>query len=173
MPRGMLPAGVHDLTLDQLRPLVCTNFHRQAMWFRLVSFIVLPVLLRRFSYVYVGGGYLTDAPEPRDIDVIMETKDPYGPEAFAVVERFFLAGLDNIRDIYTVDLHFWMEGAPNSLADYRTFFQYNRMEPRKEPLFSPVKGLARVNIRTPDIKEQLRRHLSLVDFAHVFTGPWT
>ena len=166
----MLSAGVHDLTLDELRPLVCTNFHRQAMWFRLVSFLVWPVLVPRFSYVYVGGGFMTDAPEPRDIDVIMETADPYGPEAFAVVERFFLAGLDNIRDIYTVDVHFWMEGAPQSLADYRTFFQYNRPENRKEPLFGPAKGLARINIHAPDIKDQMKKHLSLVDFTRVFAG---
>jgi hypothetical protein len=161
-PDGCFPPGIHDCTLDELRPLVFTNPYRQAMWYRLVSFLIWPVLVPRFSYAYIGGGFLSTKPEPKDVDVILQTKEAYGPESFATVERFFMVGLETIREIYSVDLHFWMEGAPGSLADYRAFFQYERPQKEGGDLFGPSRGVARISLTDLSVREQLRRQLSPV-----------
>jgi hypothetical protein len=158
--RGHLSAGIHNCTLDQLRPLVFTNPHRRAMWYRLVSFLVWPVLVPRFSHAYIGGGFLSTVSHPEDVDIILETKDPYGPEAFATVERFFLVGLENIRDIYSVDLHFWMEGAPGGLADFRAFFQYERPAKTSSEIYGACNGLVRLDLNAIAIKSQIKKHLS-------------
>src|ERR1700679_4299623 len=120
---GCLKVGIHDCTLTELRALTFTNNHRRALGYKLLNFLCWPILSRRFSHAYLGGGFLSTTPFPVDIDLVLETKEPFGPKAFKAIEPFFLTGLKNVLDIYSIDLHFWMEGAPNSLADYRSFFQ--------------------------------------------------
>jgi hypothetical protein len=42
------------------------------------------------------------------------------------MEPFFAEGLDTIVAKYSVHLHFWCEGFPGGLNDFRRFFQYLR-----------------------------------------------
>ena len=141
---GFLPPGIHELNLDQIKALVFTNEYRRWMWYRLIGFMAWPLFVRGFSNVYIAGSFISTHLRPGDVDVILETKDPYGPKSFAVVERFFLVGLDRIRTFYTVDVHFWMDGAPSSMADYRSFFQYGR-EPKKPAIDPSRRGIIRLS----------------------------
>ncbi len=146
------------MTFHQLKPLVFTNSHRRWMWYRLVGFMAWPIFVRGFSRVYLAGSFVSTKEFPCDVDVILETKAPYGPESFAVVERFFLVGLERIRDFYGVDVHFWMDGAPSGLADYRTFFQYGR--PHRNPLIDPARrGVVRISVDQVSL-EELGAHFS-------------
>ena len=156
---GLLPPGVHPCTLAELRGFAVFNQARQEAWYRLVSFLAWPVLVRpRFVAAYVGGSFLSQCPAPQDIDVILETRDPYGPESFATIERFFKVGLKTIQELYSVDLYFWMDGAPSGLSDYRTFFQYERSR-REEDLLTPARGLFRISLESLTPAE-LRREMS-------------
>ena len=155
---GFLPPGIHELRLSELKPLVFTNEHRRWMWYRLIGFMAWPLFVRGFSHVYLAGSFLSTKEYPEDVDVILQTKDPYGTESFAVVERFFLVGLERIRDFYTVDVHFWMDGAPSGLADYRSFFQYGR-PPNPSPIDPARRGIVRLPISQIDLTE-LSAHFS-------------
>jgi hypothetical protein len=42
------------------------------------------------------------------------------------MEPFFSEGLGTILTKYSVHLHFWSEGFPGGLNDFRRFFQYLR-----------------------------------------------
>jgi hypothetical protein len=42
------------------------------------------------------------------------------------MEPFFSEGLGTILTKYSVHLHFWCEGFPGGLNDFRRFFQYLR-----------------------------------------------
>ncbi len=123
---GYLPEGVHETTLTQLRDRFVINPRRMHLWQRLEEFLSRAVATNYFSHVYIDGGFITNKPAPDDIDVILQTHAAYGPEVFAAMEPFFAEGLEVIHERYSVHLHFWCEGFPGGLSDFRRFFQYLR-----------------------------------------------
>jgi PAS domain S-box-containing protein len=128
------------------------------MWLQLASFLVDPVIKRRFSAAYVGGGFVSTTPHPSDIDLVLETASPYGPESFEAVAPFFVTGLDKIEMIYGVHLQFWMPGAPSGLTDYLTFFQYDR--PAKyTPVLNRSRGIVRLDLTAAGTLNLLRRYI--------------
>jgi len=123
---GYLPEGVHDTTQEELRERMVTNPQRAVLWERLQKFLKWTIATGNFSHAYIDGGFITDKSQPEDIDVILQTRAAYGPDAFTAMEPFFAAGMDQIHTDYSVHLHFWCEGFPGGLSDFRRFFQYLR-----------------------------------------------
>jgi hypothetical protein len=151
----LLDPGVHDQIFAELKPLLCFNQRRKRMWAKLATFLLLPASSDSFEYAYLGGGFLSRKPEPEDIDVVLQTLLPYGPEAFEAISTFFVTGLAEIREVYGVHLHFWMENAPAGLVDFRAFFQYSRSKKDSMHL-DPSKGVARINLRNGKNLENIR-----------------
>jgi hypothetical protein len=123
---GYLPEGVHDTTLNQLHIRLAINPRREVLWRKLGEFLEWAVSTNTFSHAYIDGGFITAKANPEDIDVILQTRAKYGIEAFAAMEPFFARGLDLIYTKYSVHLHFWCEGFPGGMSDFRRFFQYLR-----------------------------------------------
>jgi hypothetical protein len=123
---GYLPEGVHDTTFEQLRQRLVSNPKREMLWERLQEFLRWAADTGSFSHVYIDGGFITNKSQPEDIDVILQTRVPYGTPAFTAMEPFFAEGIDAIYSKYSVHLHFWCEGFPGGLSDFRRFFQYLR-----------------------------------------------
>ena len=111
--------GIYDGSLSSLQTLVCTNTHRRALWEKIDRFIAWAPLAQ-FSHLYFTGAMLSSEERPPHTDLILKTKDPYGPASFAAMEPFFSAGLGEIRTRYAINLRFWIENAPAQLADYRS-----------------------------------------------------
>jgi PAS domain S-box-containing protein len=155
---GHLPVGIHSSTLSGLYRVVRFNEHRRKMWIQLACFLIDPVIRRKFSAVYIGGGFVSTKPHPSDIDLVLETASPYGPEAFEAVAPFFVTGLDKIEMIYGVHLQFWMPGAPTGLTDYRTFFQYDRPSSFTHVL-NPSPGVVRIGLTEASTLNRLRRYI--------------
>ena len=155
---GHLPVGIHAGTLPALYRIVRFNEHRRKMWLQLSSFLIEPVIKHKFTAVYIGGGFVSTKAHPSDIDVVLETASPYGPEAFEAVAPFFVTGLDKIETIYGVHLQFWMRGAPSGLSDYRTFFQYDRPS-SFTPVLNRSHGVVRVDLTAADTLNRLRRYI--------------
>jgi hypothetical protein len=123
---GYLPEGIHDTTLLELKDRLVFNPNRAMLWQRLEEFLDWAVSTGSFSHAYIDGGFITNKPSPEDIDVILQTRAAYGPQAFTAMEPFFSKGLETIHKKYSVHLHFWCEGFPGGLSDFRHFFQYLR-----------------------------------------------
>jgi hypothetical protein len=123
---GYLPEGVHNTTLFELRERFVMNPKRTMLWERLQEFLKWADSTGTFSHVYIDGGFITNKSAPDDIDVILQTRAPYGVDAFTAMEPFFALGIDAIYTKYSVHLHFWCEGFPGGLSDFRRFFQYLR-----------------------------------------------
>jgi hypothetical protein len=123
---GLLPEGIHDCRLTEMEELLVTNPQRELLWKRLQSFITWARETDQFSCAYIDGGFITDKIFPEDIDVILQTRVSYGPDAFLAMEPFFAEGMDKIFEKYSVHLHFWCEGFPGGMSDFRRFFQYLR-----------------------------------------------
>lgn len=123
---GYLPEGVHDTTIEELHARLVVNPRRAILWERLQKFFQWAIATNGFSHAYIDGGFITNKSAPEDIDVILQTRAPYGAEAFCAMEPFFAKGMDAIYAEYSVHLHFWCEGFPGGLSDFRRFFQYLR-----------------------------------------------
>ncbi len=123
---GLLPEGVHDCQIEELQEPLVTNPQREELWRKLRSFLEWAKATDQFSFAYIGGGFITDKISPEDVDVILQTSASYGPGAFIAMEPFFSEGMDAIYQKYAVHLHFWCEGFPNGVSDFRRFFQYLR-----------------------------------------------
>jgi hypothetical protein len=123
---GYLPEGTHDSTLADVGERFAFNPARVKLWSQFLEFLKWAESTGAFSYVYIDGGFVTNKSNPEDIDVILQTRVRYGPEAFAAMEPFFAVGIDEIYTKYAVHLHFWCEGFPGGMSDFRRFFQYLR-----------------------------------------------
>lgn len=123
---GFLPEGIHQTTLVELQDRFATNPNREILFGKLQKFLQWASSTRQFSRVYINGGFITGKMTPEDVDVILETRVRYGPEAFTAMEPFFTHGIETIYQTYSVHLHFWCEGFPGGMSDFRRFFQYLR-----------------------------------------------
>jgi len=155
---GHLPVGIHTATFPSLSKIVRHNEHRRKMWQQLACFLIDPVVKHKFCAVYVGGGFVSNKPQPTDIDLVLETSSPYGPEAFEAVAPFFVTGLDKIEMIYSVHLQFWMRGAPSGLTDYRVFFQYDRPGSYTHVL-NRSRGIVHIDLTEAGTLHLLRRYI--------------
>ena len=116
---------------SELRERLVINPKRVILWERLQEFLRWAVSTGNFSHAYIDGGFITNKSSPEDIDVILQTRAAYGPDAFTAMEPFFAKGIDAIYTKYSVHLHFWCEGFPGGLSDFRRFFQYLRPRMRR------------------------------------------
>jgi hypothetical protein len=125
---GYLPDGVHDACFESVLQRFATNPIRRTLCQRLQRFLLLVIDSKSCSHAYIAGGFTTAKSSPKDIDVILQTRAKYGPEAFRAMEPFFSIGLDTIYQKYSVHLHFWCEGFPHGICDFRDYFQCLRYE---------------------------------------------
>ena len=151
---GHLRAGIHDCDWQILLQLTLTNPHRRNLGTKLLSFLRWPFSMGVFPRIYMGGGFISNQAFPQDIDLILETQYPFGPEAFSAMEPFFSKGLDKILAVYSVHLHFWIKDGPPSLIDYRSFFQYQRPE-KARCLDTKRRGIVRLSLLPEDWVEIL------------------
>jgi hypothetical protein len=119
---GFLPQGIYDTSLRELEMRFATTPARKICWQRLLTFL-REVRGEAFSHIYLGGGFISSASSPGDIDVVLQTRSEFGPEAFKAMEPLFAQGLEAIYRRYHVHLHFWCEGFPADIHDFRDFFQ--------------------------------------------------
>jgi hypothetical protein len=157
---GYLSPGTHECSLCELRRLVCANPYRRSLWPRLVAFLSWVVLKGHFSHVYIGGGFVSRKASPQDIDLVLETIAPYGPESFAALSPYFAIGLEKILRLYSIHLQFWIAGSPEGVADYRTFFQYGRPS-RQLELVPEQRGIVKIDLR----------HVNIIAHLHAALNP--
>jgi hypothetical protein len=145
-PSGFLPEGIHDSSLREVEKQFVHNPHRVALWKKFHSFIEWIVPMQRFSHLYIDGGFITAKTAPEDIDIILQTRQPYGPGALECMAPFFAYGMDKVLATYAIHLHFWSEGFPGGIHDFRRFFQYVRpRETVQHGVARPtMKGIVRV-----------------------------
>ena len=123
---GYLPPGVHDACFELVIQRFATNSVRRNLCQRLQRFLLLVIDSKCYSYAYIGGEITTVEASPKELDVILQTRDKYGPDVFRAIEPLLNIGLDAIYEKYSVRLHFWCQGFPEGIDDFRDYFQYIR-----------------------------------------------
>ncbi|MEM1058195.1 MAG: hypothetical protein AAGK14_03025 [Verrucomicrobiota bacterium] len=149
LENGWLPPGIHSAGWEPLRARFATNPHRRNMLRRMLEFLHWANANGTFSNVYLGGGFISRKPRPGDLDLVLETVAPYGPEALNAMAPLMRQGNPRIFEQYGVHLHFWAEGFPAGIHDFRRFFQY--VSPREagdhHDLQGAVKGIVKLSLR--------------------------
>jgi hypothetical protein len=145
---GFLPDGIHDSSLAELELRFATTPIRKIAWQRLLTFLRDGIESAEFSHIYLGGGFISSNESPADTDLILQTRSAFGPAAFKAMEPFFARGLDNIYRNHGIHLHFWCEGSPAEIEDFRYFFQNIRpgTTPPLEDPSEPKRGIVRVAV---------------------------
>ena len=117
---GHLPEGVHDCTLPEIGERFGWNDHRQKLVDGLIACVQNEIRPDFQQPVLVDGSFVTDKPEPGDVDIALDFQDA-SDEVKWQGFLFFSNEKTRIDKKYGVDL--WVR-IPNLTKDFSTFFQY-------------------------------------------------
>lgn len=140
--RGLLPKGLHDCTLHEVRAAFCWDAHRSALWGQLEDFLAFLAEEDMFYPICVDGSFTTDKAIPGDIDLVQDLRNaPENAQAKGVF--WFAVKRDEFRKKYRVD---YCPNLPNN-NDFTAFFQYVGMKTAREKRLNEkeLRGLLRVN----------------------------
>lgn len=127
-PRGSLPPGVHETTMAEIESRLAFNEHRRHLVAGLKR-AVANLEAAGARRVWIDGSFVTDKPEPADIDGCW---DPVGvnPELLDPILLDFRNFRVAMKREYGVDFFPNVIEAASGRVFYR-FFQYDRdQEPR-------------------------------------------
>lgn len=141
-PYGVLPAGQHDCTYDEVADVYASNPHRQALWDDFTRFRGWLVGQPNPAFVLLDGGFTSDKAAPKDIDIVFDlTGCDAGVQGHWF--RVFFVERAHLQATFRVD--FWVY-APGSTNDLRAFFGYVKPEEAILRGMQPgdLKGLLRI-----------------------------
>jgi hypothetical protein len=135
---GLLPAGLHDCTLDEIRSAFGPYGRRRALFLRLAEFVEDAKRSGRVAEVIVDGSFVTSVLEPGDIDL-----------AIAVIERqeqgllrpieYNVLSKRRVKKKYDFDILAAPVGSPELAANVEFFSQV-----KNRP--GAIKGVLRVTL---------------------------
>lgn len=144
---GVLPAGVHDATLDEVRQKFAFNAHRKRLMNMFESELdgwTSMECWRVASDVYMDGSFVTDKPLPNDIECAVAI-DPDASSRWTA--RLIEAIKDTrARTSRKIDCYCFIPGVGH---DFSLFFQYMRRSDADARRMSwspnrPMKGIIRL-----------------------------
>ncbi|MFM0441317.1 hypothetical protein PQQ84_33140 [Paraburkholderia strydomiana] len=142
---GLLPEGTFDTDFGEIVGRYCENPNRHGIWTNFIRFCAEELGHGRWSNrLFLDGGFTSDKPVTKDIDVII---DMTGFEVGVVFEAvtWQMANYERLKAQYQVDFWVYHPQIPNDLT---AFFRYVKEEERLAR-GAPVdvrKGLLRVVI---------------------------
>jgi hypothetical protein len=68
---GRLPDGIHPATLEELEGQFGTNHHRKKLVQELRRLLRLAGKFRFVTEIYIDGSFVTNKPDPEDMDIIL------------------------------------------------------------------------------------------------------
>ena len=127
---GLLPEGIHDATLEDVKAAFGVgNARRAELFAKLEDHATETRALGLFKYLYVDGSFCTDKDLPEDIDVVLELhrkEDLTLVIKHAQFSRLF--GRASVKSLWKLDL-FVQPPPPSPRPDMVTFF--TRLKPRE------------------------------------------
>lgn len=121
---GVLPEGIHDCSLDEVREMFATSEHRARLLDRFNQFVQrlgefipdLPVTL------YLDGSFITTWEGCRNIDVIVQARDFEGDKSRFLRTLVSARVKREFADLYMVQLRVAIPGLRNA-RDYFDWYQ--------------------------------------------------
>jgi hypothetical protein len=146
---GVLPPGIHHCAITEIgERFGKRDFSpkRHSIWSGFTAFIEWIRPWGVFRTGYVDGSFVTDKPEPNDVDVLLELPAPKPGVLHAFEPKLFHQ--DYVHRKYKVHLWFHFPGTLPGQNDFRLFFQYIRPREAAMRKLKSVdrKGILRIEI---------------------------
>lgn len=134
--QGLLPVGIHECTLIEIEECfsaIPIASCRNALWIRAMEYIESVKSIGVFKSVFIDGGFTTNKPKPKDIDLVIELPPP-SPAILPVLKRLELDPR-HVMSKWSVHLFlYWnddnppppsptWEGPPPAPSNWVDFFQ--------------------------------------------------
>jgi hypothetical protein len=141
-PDGLLPAGIHDCTLDELRARFGSfqgNDRRPSLFARLEDFLAEVRAAGLVRHILVDGSFVTSKRDPNDIDLILivasdhDFSEDLSPSVYNVLSK------QRVHRRFGFDMLVARE-ASVEYQRWTEFFQQVRLEPDRR------KGILRLTI---------------------------
>lgn len=114
---GLLPAGVHAATLQEIRDVFGRDTPRRVELFaKLTTFVELARSFQLFASCIVDGSFVTDKAAPGDIDVVLVI--PRRRIKQLLVHPRFTQISDGRRIQRTYEVHLFIQPPPSGMADF-------------------------------------------------------
>jgi len=128
---GLLPAGVHDCTLSEIRSRFGSfqkSDRRPRLFARLETFVAEAIAAGLIRVLIVDGSFVTEIPSPNDIDLIVVVESQHDFSADISPKAYNILSKNSVRRRFGFDL---LVARENSVEynDWVEFFQQVRLEP--------------------------------------------
>jgi hypothetical protein len=140
-PSGLLPSGVHDCSLDDIKSHFTWNDHRTNLFDRFLRFLEAE-LRPLFPYpIFFDGSFVTDKELPDDTDVVLDLSEVPDERKWQAL-MFMQQHQGRLMEDYRV--HFWIN--PPGQNDFAAFFQYVGVKTARAKGLNPqhLKGILKV-----------------------------
>ena len=134
---GFLPPGIHDASFDDLLDRFGQSPHRNALLQQLGRYLVELRQWPLAQVVLVDGSFVTNAPEPNDVDLVLVLRDDYDLSKSVSPFEYNLRSRRRVQKTYGLDL---FVVRPQSV-DYDRFVEFFS-QVRNQP--GQTKGIVRV-----------------------------
>ena len=134
---GYLPPGIHDASFDDLLDRFGQSAQRIALLQQLSQYLVELQRWPLSQVILVDGSFVTDAPEPNDIDLVLVLRDDYDLSQSVSPFEYNLRSRRRVQQTYGLDL---FVVRPQSV-DYDRFVEFFS-QVRNQP--GQTKGIVRV-----------------------------
>jgi hypothetical protein len=141
--RGLLPAGIHDCDLQEIRSVFAWNPHRRSLLTDFLNCFQNKIRPLFPDPVIFDGSYVTDKDTPDDIDIVLDLIS--APIARQLQGLTFMAHHQAyFQSTYRV--HLWVNLPGVGANDFCAFFQYVGVKSAKFKGLSPrdLKGVLRL-----------------------------
>jgi hypothetical protein len=139
---GILPAGVHDCSLQEAEAFLATSEPRTEIWQGFAGFLRWAGELPNPNAILLDGSYVTDKVAPNDVDVVVDLTGCAIADMRAWTDKW-AAEHDYVKDAFSVDFYPTVAGTGH---DFTAFFQYVRIDEALRRGMSPDlrKGILRL-----------------------------
>lgn len=104
---GLLPRGVHQATLDEVRLSFGSGTPRRVELFnKLVDFVDLAKTFNVFKAIHIDGSFVTDKDDPGDIDAVLELTKPDAARLLAHPNAAAIIDAAAVKHQYEIHLFF-------------------------------------------------------------------
>jgi hypothetical protein len=156
LPSGYLPEGIYECDLEEIELTLTYNEKRQAIWRGFEVILQRLLAIPEIDIVYIDGSFVSDASEPRDIDIAVEF---FNVKAYYDVldkHQDVFWKRDEIKAKYLVDLWWGFLHCTKDMRDADPIELYSRIrehEARKRNLsLRARKGFLKVSLRNDRLR---------------------
>jgi hypothetical protein len=140
--QGCLPEGIHDCTMDEVATrfgVFQTSDRRPQVWVRFTEFMRELRICDFMEAVLVDGSFVTETPEPNDIDLVLVTASSFDLSKDLLPVAYNLLSQHRVRRRFGFDIVV-VKNESENFEQAVAFFQQVKQRP------GPKKGILRIKL---------------------------